>query len=259
MLAQALAFFTFLDSPIMRILSSLCVLSATVCIARAQTPLLTSPVDNFLNCFQCCQAVDNAFDADLRVFACQEGCQNNIGAIDEEDDVEKTSFDVGRAFFTEGNVEFESGGTDFTLFCSKAADFQAIEINDGLAVDVNEATCQECCTQLNAQFDNQIDDLYSVAACQDIGCDDDVEATNCAGEDLLRDQLGCEFGVLYRTEGAVGFRDLNHLCTNEAGQELKTFGATFVQSCEACCDLAIAEVDPALNADACKDEGKGGT
>lgn len=234
---------------------ALCALSYCTTV-NAQEPLFAAPVNDLLNCFQCCKAVDTQFDADLRVLACQEGCQNNVRAIDADDAVEKTSFDLGVAFNTVGHADFQSGGNNFVLLCSPAADFEAIsKTADGNAEDVSEAICQACCTQLNSQFDSQIDDAFSVDACQNIGCDDDIASTNCGTEESSRDEQGCNVGLLFRTDGGTGFRGLNHVCTNNA-VALKTFGATLVASCETCCDLAIAEVDGNIDAVACKEQGE---
>lgn len=221
----------------------------------SQQVLQDRPIANFLNCFQCCAAADNAFNAEIKILACQEGCQNNVNAINSEDEIEQASFDVGKAFAEKGQADIVSVDQTVTLFCSAAADFEIVlKDANGNAQEVVNGVCQQCCTELNGQFDNQIDDAYSVAKCQSPGCDDNFENISCADEAELRDQLGCELGQFFRKDGGVTFRDLGHVCT-AGGDNLKTFGATLVTTCETCCDLAAAQIKGDLDLTACRDEG----
>ena len=196
-------------------------------------------------CFHCCSDLVKE-DGTLLESACQTGCDNNLGGIDDGVAAQLDSFNAGSGFFRAGVARFN--GVQY--FCSVGGSIQEIFVGQ-----VDEADCDQCCESLNTEFD--VDGFVSFAAC--IAACDPAFDGDCADLVDVDAQQGCTVGLLFRDKTAVNFADMNHFCSDngelfsmQAIQVSQVDGAGAVQDseCSLCCDDLAEETN--VGADNCK-------
>ena len=189
-------------------------------------------------CFQCCTDLKKE-DATLLTAACQTGCDNNLGGIDQTQAAQEDAFNAGSNFNRIGTTLFNGN----TYFCSPAGSVQQV-----FPGQIGQNDCQICCSSLNNQFDvnGEFNVNQCVAACVDGFADD------CADLDGADNQDGCAIGVLFKEQIGANFFNTDHFCSNvgvlssyQAIQVSLINNAGVVQDneCSLCCDALADETN----------------